>query len=344
MRVSELKEYFISLTDGEQKVVLKDLNRVRLASDYADLFLLRGNALDDRRGECPHCQSRLYIKQGKERDSRRYKCRNCLKRFTEHTGTWINGIHKKYLIPKFMHTIELGLSLKESSRKIGIDAFTVFQWRHKFLSSCESFQSEKPFNGITESDETYFLHSQKGVKCEHRKARCRGGRPSRGITNQEASILTTMDRDANMSYQFTNMGRMTAGQLECSIGSRINERTVLCSDGSSSYKSFASKVNLEHHVLNVSKGQRVRDSYHIQHINSLHGRLKTFFNHDLKGVSTKYIQKYLNWQRIKDQFKDSIHWVKVVLSISLLKADAIKIFKEIENKYQKIYLTPQFSS
>lgn len=344
MNNSELKEYFASLTEEDQKSILKDLNRIRLSSDYSDLFKLRGDALDDRRGSCPHCQSNSYIKQGKEKGSRRYKCKNCTKRFTEHTGTWINGIHKKHLIPEFMKTVELGLSLKEASKRIGIDAFTVFQWRHKFLSSCESLESEKPFNGITESDETYFLHSQKGKKCEHRQARCRGGRPSRGITNDEASILTTMDREATISYQFTNMGRMTAEQLEHSIGSRINEKTVLCSDGSSSYKSFASKVNLEHHVLNANKGQRVKGNYHIQHINSAHSRMKTFFNHELKGVSTKYIQKYLNWQKIKDKYKDSIHWIKIVLSISLLKADAIKIFNDIENHYMKIYKTPQFTS
>jgi len=188
------------------------------------------------------------------------------------------------------------------------------------------------------------LHSQKGKRCEHREARSRGGRPSKGITNDEASILTTMDREENISYQFTNMGRMTAEQLEYSIGDKINENTVLCSDGNNSFKAFASKVNLEHHVLNASKKQRVKGNYHIQHINSAHSRMKIFFNYNLKGVSTKYIQKYLNWQRIKDKFKDSTNWVKIVLSMSLLRADATKIFNDIENQYFKIYLTPQFTS
>lgn len=344
MSVLRIKKYFTSLSDGDQKSILKELSRIRLSSDYTILFKLRGDALDDRRGECPYCQSNFYIKNGKQKGSRRYKCKKCLKRFTEHTGTWINGIHKKHLIPEFMCTIELGLSLIKASKKIGVDAFTVFKWRHKFLSSCEPLEVKKPFNGITESDETYFLHSQKGKECNHRKARCRGGRPSRGITNDEASILTTMDREANMSYQFTNMGRMSAEQLERSIGNQISEKTVLCSDGSNSYKSFTSKNNIEHHVLNASKGQRVKGNYHIQHINSLHCRMKTFFNHDLKGISTKYIQKYLNWQKIKDTFRNSTDWVKIVLSISLLRADAANIFNEIENQYLKIYLTPQFTS
>jgi len=154
MTSTEIKEYFRTLTDHGQESILKDLNNIRLSSDYSELFKLRGDALDDRRGSCPHCQSNSYIKQGKEKGSRRYKCKKCSKRFTEHTGTWINGIHKKHLIPEFMNTIGLGLSLKKASKRIGIDAFTVFKWRHKFLSSCESLGTEKPFNGITESDET----------------------------------------------------------------------------------------------------------------------------------------------------------------------------------------------
>jgi len=231
--LSQLREYFSSLTDDDQESTLKDLNKIRLLSEYSELFKLRGDALDDRRAGCPHCESRSYIKDGKEKGSRRYKCKDCLKRFTEHTGTWIVGIHKKHLIPKFMNTVELGLSLKEASKMIGIDAYTVFKWRHKFLSSCEALETESSFNGITESDETYFLHSQKGKKCEHRKARNRGGRPTRGITKDEANILTTMDRDENMSYQFTNMGRMSVQDLNESLGNKVNEKTVLCSDGNS---------------------------------------------------------------------------------------------------------------
>ena len=46
----------------------------------------------------------------------------------------------------------------------------------------------------------------------------------------------------------------------------------------------------------------------------------------MRGVSTKYLQKYLNWQRIKDLFKDTTKWIKTVLALSLQKADAITIY------------------
>ena len=65
-------------------------------------------------------------------------------------------------------------------------------------------------------------------------------------------------------------------------------------------------------------------------VNSLHSKMKSFFNYNLKGVSTKYIQKYLNWQKIKDMFSDSPQWIKTVLALSLQRADANRIYSNFE--------------
>ncbi len=123
-----------------------------------------------------------------------------------------------------MKTLESNLSLIKSSKKIGLNAGTIFKWRHKFLSSQESVGEQKPFKGITEVDETFYLHSQKGTKCKHRAPRKRGGRPSKGITNQEAVVLTIMDREGNSEYRFTNMCRISADELEQAIGDRTSKR------------------------------------------------------------------------------------------------------------------------
>jgi len=341
----QILAYFSKLSDSNQQALLTDLNSTKTASDYSSLLNLRGDALDDKRAECPHCKSFNYIKNGRDKGSRKYKCKDCKCGFTEYTGTWINGIHKKHLIPLFMKTLESSLSLVKSSNEIGISEPTVFSWRHKFLSSQEpNEEEEKPFKGITETDETFYHHSQKGKKCDHRAARSRGGRPSRGITNEEATVLTTMDRAGNSQYQFTNMGRISLVELENALGNRITERTILCSDGHNTFKALAKKRDMEHHILNASKKERVKGDYHIQHINSLHGRMKSFFNHRLRGVSTKYLQKYLNWQKIKDEFTDSAQWIKTILSRSLQRPDALNIYKNIENDYVNIYASSQLFS
>ena len=146
-----------------------------------------------------------------------------------------------------------------------------------------------------------------------------------------------MDRAGNSLYQFTNMGRISVAEIENAVEDRITERTILCSDGHNSYKALAKRYTIEHHILNVSKEERVKGTYHIQHVNSLHSRMKNFFNYQLRRVSTKYLQKYLNWQRIKDKLKDASQWIKTMLTISLQRPDALNIFQNIEMEYSKIY-------
>ncbi len=67
---------------------------------------MRGDSLDSKSSECPHCDSSNYCKNGNDKGSRRYKCKDCKRTFTEYTGTWINGIHQKELIPGFLRTME----------------------------------------------------------------------------------------------------------------------------------------------------------------------------------------------------------------------------------------------
>ena len=341
MDTSKFISDFKSLNNFYQKMVFKQIKKITLASDYEQVLKIRGDDLDNKCAECPHCESFLYIKFGKSKTGvRRYYCKNCKKGFNEYTGTWINGLHNKDKIPEFLKAIELEYSLKKTSEKLEYTRGTAFNWRHKFLSAVEQ-DEQTNFEGITESDEIHFLHSQKGKKCKHREPRKRGGGHQRGIHDELATVITVMDRKGNSEFKFSTMGRISKDDIQNSIGERVTERTILCSDGHSSYQAFTKAKKIEHHVLIASKGKRVDGPYHIQHINSLHSYLREFLNLDLRGVSTKYLQKYLNWKKIKSKFDDRYDWIKSVLSFSLLQTKAEKIFKNIEKKYLEIFLTTQ---
>ena len=67
--------------------------------------------------------------------------------------------------------------------------------------------------------------------------------------------------------------------------------TILCSDGHHSYKGFAKDSEMELHVVNASKGERVKGKYHIQHVNATHNRVKKWIENTFWGVSTKYLQQ-----------------------------------------------------
>lgn len=334
---------FEKLSDAHQEQVMQELKMFSSVKDSVSLLKARGDILDNKGAECPHCGSCHYSKYGSDKGSRRYRCAECKRTFTEYTGTWVSGIHNKEVIPEFLRTMESELSIIKTSKKVGIDVGTVFRWRHKLLSAVEVTEDTE-FKGITESDETFFLESQKGKKCTTREPRKRGGGKKKGISNEQATVITAMDRLRNTELKFTNMGRITEENIETTFGHRISDRTILCSDGHNSYKAFSSSHKIEHQIIIASKGQHAKGVFHIQHINSLHSRLKKFFNIQRKGVSTKYLQKYLNWQKIKDKFKDSDSWIKAVLLFSMQQPNALKIFHNIQNEYDEIYNSTQFAN
>ena len=53
--------------------------------------------------------------------------------------------------------------------ELEINKKTAFDWKHKILSSISDTNDDE-FTGITESDETFFLYSSKGIKVKSRKA------------------------------------------------------------------------------------------------------------------------------------------------------------------------------
>ena len=92
--------------------------------------------------------------------------------------------------------MEKNLSLKRTSKELNIDEGAAFNCRHKLLSATQQ-KEYSSFKGITETDETFYTHSQKGKKCTERKPRKRGGLKSRGISDDKATVITTMDRNGN---------------------------------------------------------------------------------------------------------------------------------------------------
>jgi len=84
-----------------------------------------------------------------------------------------------------------------------------------------------------------------------------------------------------------------------SLVTPLRASTTLCSDGHASYKGYASDIKIRHVVLRADIRQRVKlGVYHIQHVNSMHARLKRWIRACFCGVSTKYLQNYLNWFKV----------------------------------------------
>ncbi len=321
MDTSTIQSYFKTLPIIEQDRLLSTLSAIKTNKSLGLIDIREAN-FNEKQEVCPHCQNKKYVKMGKDKGVQRYKCKSCHRTFTPYTGTWMAQIHKKDILANYLKLMQQGLSLDKIKEKLNINKKTAFDWRHKISQSIKEADKDL-FIGITESDETFFLHSEKGSGKLTRKSRKRGKQiKTKGISKEQVAVIATKDRKGAIALTASCFGRISKKDIANAIGKRTTEQTILCSDGHMSFKGFAIDNNIEHHILKANLKQFVKKgTFHIQNINSLHSRLKSWINKDLYGVSTKYLQNYLNWFHLKEKFKNE-NQLQNILLLSLANTNA----------------------
>jgi transposase-like protein len=331
----QIKEALLSLSIEERASLLADIEKE--IEKHSPILGKRRENLNNRISFCPHCTSKKYYKHGIDKGSQRYYCNTCKRTFTEYTGTWLSGIHKKELVTDYLKLMEQELSLDKIKVSLGINKKTAFDWRHKILSGLEN-TDKGSFKGITESDDTFFLQSSKGSKLLDRKPRKRGGPANkRGISNEQVAVIVTADRDTELDLSVARLGRIKKVDIDKAIGQRISKETILCTDSHVSYKGFAIENEIEHHSIRVDLKQHVKQKvYHVQHVNAIDSRLKNWIEYQFGGVSTKYLQKYLNWFKAKERLKKSNEFLKDFTNRSLEDITARKQYTMINQNYKEL--------
>jgi transposase-like protein len=335
MDKDQLKQALLRLSSEECNQLFKEVNQS--TNNKPSVLDVRRSKLNQKQGQCPHCGGFKYTKFGIDKGSQRYRCKSCKKTFTEYTGTWLHKIQRKDVIEGYLQLLNEQKSLDKIKLALGINKKTAFDWRHKILSGAEH-NGQTPFQGLTESDETFFLISEKGTQNLNRTPRKRGGKASqKGISNEQVAVIVTADRVSEIDLRVARLGRIRKSDIDQAIGNRVTAQTILCSDSHVSYKSFAKAKQIEHHAIRANLKQFVKQKrYHVQHVNSIDSRLKKWIRDRFNGVSTKYLQKYLNWFRLNEMYKDSPNFYKLFTDSTLVDLSAWKNFKEINSKFQKI--------
>lgn len=331
----QIKQFLLQLPQSERASLLREIEEE--STVHLKVIKSRREKLDHKQGKCPYCGSFKYTKYGFDKGSKRYKCKDCKRTFTEYTGTWLANIHRKDLTGDYIKLMSEEKSLDKIKDALGINKKTAFDWRHKILSGIEH-SGESSFQGITESDDTFFLLSEKGSKHLSRKPRKRGGQAKqRGISKEQVAVIVTSDRVSEIDMQVARLGRIKKVDIEKAIGDRVSEQTILCSDGHVSYKGFAMDKGIEHHAIRVDLKQHVKKKiYHVQHVNSIDSRMKKWIENRFIGVSTKYLQKYLNWFKTKEMLKTSPDFIKDFTNSTLEDITAWKRFKAIPEEFEKL--------
>jgi transposase-like protein len=257
-----------------------------------------------RKMGCPHCDSKLTKGHGNYNGRKRFRCVLCRKTFTPLTNTPISNTKYPEKWGSFVSCCVEGLSLRKISSRLDIHIATAFHWRHKLMNA---YKSTQVLSGIAEADETFFLHSEKGNKSvsQKRKPRKRGGKASTpGISNNQIPVIVGTDRDGNIIAGVAGNGRVSAKDIKQVFENHIDSKSTLCTDSHSSFKAFAKESHIEYIPLNISKGKRVvKKIYHIQNVNNSHSKIKKWMIR-FNGVSSKYLQNYMNWFCLLAETKD----------------------------------------
>lgn len=323
--------------DDKQKII-------KLLSD--NLYI---NDLDKYRSEhigekvkCTYCNSDKIVKNGSQNNVQKFRCKDCKKTFGLHTGTSIYWLHHKEDWGKFIELTLESKSIRDIAKELKHSNQTIFNWRHKLLSSLENI-FQKEFKGVVEMDDMLVRFNQKGRVNNFNEGlrRKRKTKNKRGISNEQVSVLFTIDRYKAIDLRILKLGkinRFTLGNvLDKGLKSRLNKENVIVTDGCTSYKSCLN--GFTHERLVLRKGQRVRGVYHLNTLNSHSRNFKNWIDYNFSSVSTKYLQNYLYYFKmidfvLRENDEKSLDFLKT----SLKDSNTFKRFHSIENKYESFFV------
>jgi len=254
----------------------------------------------DKDGNCPFCNHNHSHRHGFANGLQRYRCMSCLRTFNALTGTPLARLRHKEKWLSYLKAIGDSLTIRKAAAVVGLNRKTSFRWRHRFLAW---IANDRPalLHGITEADETYLLESYKGSHHLDRTARKRGGSASqRGLSREQVCILVARDRAGSTVDFVTGRGPVNASSLRNCLKPVLDTDALLVTDGHSAYKTFCQTEKIFHEVMNLSKGERVRQPFHLQNVNAYHSRFKSWLQR-FHGVATKYLSNYLGWRRSLEQ-------------------------------------------
>ena len=158
--------------------------------------------------------------------------------------------------------------------------------------------------GIVEADETFFTESRKGDKhITYRPARKRG-KSSKRKKGERVPVLLVRDRNGTVAdFVFDEIKQQAVH--DC-LRPLMSEEIILCSDGSSLYKTFSQEACIGHkRIISNDKVYVVDKIFHIQNLNAYISRLKAWMQR-FNGVATKYLDNYLGWRRLLEKQKGNL--------------------------------------
>jgi transposase-like protein len=336
-----------TLNTSELEELFNLIGSLLTTNTYSSEFNREIKEIKFFKGEiCPRCNKSHIIKYGKRYDRQRYKCKTCGKIFDERTSSVISST--KLPLETWFRYINLLVNkatIRKCAEELHISVKTSFFMRHRILDCLNVILGKGFVSGVVESDETYFRVSLKGNHSKGnrfvmpRKPHKRGGQKQgkssgnklRGISHEKVCVGICIDRKGGIISKKLCTGRVKFSHLKDFFNNKIEEGSTLCVDSHQSYMKIPTVFNVK--LKRIESGKYTDGIYHIQHANSFHSRLKDWVR-DFNGVSTKYLQNYLNWFRWCEITKKEKDISKMKeLFLGLVTTENYSTIETIRNRY-----------
>jgi len=320
---------FKSLPGEEQERLLDELCRD---------FEMKGQVLQNAKEElnrkrilkpCPHCSSEVVYRRGKQKGVQMYKCRQCGKWYSETTGTPLWDIKLKSKWQAYLRCMEQGMPIKKIANELQISIQTSFDWRHKILAALNEL-APKSLGGVVECDELELSLNNKGDRKLKRKPRKRANDFKRNADEEGPTVVqvvTVVERGGEKYLRAVESKRLSKEEIQAALGDMLKEQTTLVTDKHPSYKSFARQnKQIRHKTILAKERVSAEDkSVHLQHVNNVHSQLRTFLR-PFNGVSSKYLQNYLNWFAYKHKLTQAKKTIKQWFYAILTTPEAYELY------------------
>ncbi len=156
-------------------------------------------------------------------------------------------------------------------------------------------------------------HKKPCPYCKSKKVLKRDSDFKRNV-NEEVTVIqvvTAVERGGETFLKAVETKRLTTEEITKAFDGRLSDEATLITDAHPSYKSFAKENPLLIHKTFIAKNHvsKTDKKVHVQTVNHTHRELKDFLR-QFNGVSSKYLQNYLNLFAYADKLRESKHTIK----------------------------------
>ena len=141
-------------------------------------------------------------------------------------------------------------------------------------------------------------------------------------------VVTAVERKGEKYLKAVASKRLSRKEIAKVLDGKLADNTTLITDKHPSFKAFAKdNPDIKHKALLAKEHIDKNDkSIHLQKVNNVHAELRKFLR-PFNGVSSKYLQNYLNWYAYADKIRESKTTLKQWFLTMLLTDQAYHLFE-----------------